>query len=72
MDFADAIGVLEDPAGLTREDDDASGEARYVTLGMAFTTRLLLVAWTQRDADTMRIISARSASRGEARFYRKD
>jgi len=31
VDLADAVGVLDDPAGLT-VDDDADGESRCVTL----------------------------------------
>ena len=37
VDFANAVGALEDPASLTLEDGEAQGEARYVTLGMGFT-----------------------------------
>ena len=43
VDFADAVGALEDPAALTLEDGEAQGECRYVTLGMGFTGRVLLV-----------------------------
>lgn len=69
VDFADAVGALEDPANLTAEDPDAESEARFVTLGMDVTLRLLLVVWTERSADCVRIISARKASPGEARRY---
>ena len=71
VDFADAIGALEDPAALTLEDGDAQGEPRYVTLGMGFTNRVLLVVWTERLPDSIRIISARRASPAEARPYRE-
>lgn len=71
VDFADAIGALEDPAALTLEDGDAQGESRYVTLGMGFTGRVLLVVWTERLPDSIRIISARRASPAEARPYRE-
>ena len=71
VDFADAVGALEDPAALTLEDGEAQGECRYVTLGMGFTGRVLLVIWTERLADSIRIISARSASPAEARPYRE-
>jgi len=70
VDFADAVGVLEDPAGLTI-DDDAEGEVRSITLGCDFSGRILYVVWTLRDSDTIRLISARKASPGEARQYRE-
>lgn len=70
VDFADAVGVLLDPWSRTCEDPDAAGETRLVTMGVASTDALLVVVWTVRD-DDIRIISARSASPGEARVYRE-
>ena len=69
VDFSDAVGALEDPQGRTIEDVDASGEAHYVTMGMGFSFRVLIVVWTERATDTVRIISARRASRAEASHY---
>jgi uncharacterized protein len=72
VDFADAVGALLDPASISSEDPDSVYEARDITLGMSFVGRLLLVVWAERDADTIRIISARRASPGEARHYKED
>ena len=69
VDFADAVGALLDPHNLTREDDDARGELRFITLGRGYCDRLLLVVWTERNEDVLRIISARKASPAEARTY---
>jgi uncharacterized DUF497 family protein len=69
VDFADAVGALLDPNCLTREDPDARGELRLITLGRGYCDRLLLVVWTERAEDLIRIISARKASPGEARVY---
>lgn len=69
VDFADAVGVLEDPFGRTLEDRDADGEARFVTLGRSLIGTLLCVVWTEREPGGIRIISARRASPGEARHY---
>jgi uncharacterized DUF497 family protein len=38
-------------------------------MGMGFSSRMLLVVWTERAAHVIRIISARRASRNEARHY---
>lgn len=70
VDFADAATVFDDPRALTRDDPD-SRENRYLTLGFDALGRLLVVSWTTRD-DDFRIISARSATRAEARHYEKD
>ena len=70
VDFADAVGALLDPFSVTREDPDAEGEARFVTLGCGVSGSVLLVVWTERDLENIRIISARFASPGEARHYR--
>ncbi len=69
VDFADAVGALLDPYNLTREDNDIRNELRLVTLGRGHCDRLLLVVWTERHEDIIRIISARKASPGEARAY---
>ena len=71
VDFSDAVGAIEDPAGLTWEDRDALGETRFATLGHGFSERILYVVWTERGIDTIRIISARKASPGEARHYQE-
>jgi uncharacterized DUF497 family protein len=70
LDFADAVRVFDDALRLTEEDDRYDyGEIRYQTLGL-LPPRLIvvLVAHTDRDGVT-RIISARSATRGERRRY---
>lgn len=69
VDFADAVGVFYDEMSLTRTDPDASGEARFVTMGLGYTDRVLIVVWTERDGDVVRLISARKASRGEIKQY---
>lgn len=69
VDFADAVGALLDPFNRTLEDPDAEDEARYLTLGRGYADEVLLVVWTERDRDVIRIISARKASPGEVRNY---
>ena len=71
VDFADAVAVFEDPRGLTR-DDPHPREERFVTLGLDSLGRLLVVSWTQRGKDDIRLISARKATRSEARQYEED
>jgi uncharacterized DUF497 family protein len=69
VDFVDAAVVLQDTASMTIEDPDAVGEERWITLGMDWTLRVLLVVWTERGANCIRIISARKASPLECQRY---
>jgi uncharacterized protein len=48
--------VLNDPLGLTIEDDSAQGEPRWVTMGMSASGKLLVAVWTERE-DGERLIS---------------
>jgi len=43
IDFADAVGVFEDDWALTIEEQDIEGEQRFVSIGMDFLGRLLVV-----------------------------
>jgi len=68
IDFADVDGVFYDPSAMTREDKDHE-EARFVTLGMDGLGRLLVVAYTYRGEDEIRVFSARFAEPRERRIY---
>jgi uncharacterized DUF497 family protein len=67
VDFADAVSVFKDPLALTVPDDDPE-EARVVTVGMNALGDILTVAYTWRG-DSIRLISARKATRSELRRY---
>jgi hypothetical protein len=70
VDFADAVPALSDPFALSREDLQAEGEQRFVTLGMDRLGRILVVAYTYRGA-RIRLISARRATRKERGEYER-
>ena len=67
--FEEAASALLDPLALVKEDLDAESEPRWVLLGMSAQGRLLVVVYTLRDEDTVRIISARRANRSETKAY---
>jgi hypothetical protein len=69
VDFADAVGVFRDEMAMTKEDPDAGGERRFITLGLDSLGRLLVAVFTCRGEDTIRLISARKASRKEEKEY---
>lgn len=66
--FADAVAVFADDSALTL-DDPHPDEERYVTIGLDALTRILVVCYTWRGAETIRLISARRATPGEQRQY---
>jgi len=69
VSFNEAATVLEDPLSTTFPDEAHSeGEMRFVTVGVSQRGRLLVVAHTERN-NTIRIISARRATRREREFY---
>ena len=69
IDLEDAAPVLFDPRALVREDSDAKGEQRFVAVGRDALGRLLTVVYTYRPPDTVRLISARPATRREQQAY---
>ena len=73
VSFEEAASVFGDPDALDGPDVGHSGlESRYLRLGRAATGRVLMVAYTRRrrgDGETIRIISARRASRKERAAY---
>ena len=67
VDFADAVGVFFDSIAITIPDLHQE-EERFVTIGMDFLGRVLVVVFVWRGSQ-IRIISARRASRTERREY---
>jgi len=65
--FADAVGVFEDENAITISDEHER-EDRFVTIGMDFLSRILVVVYTFRDI-VIRIISARKATARERKMY---
>ena len=74
VNFERAARVFLDPFAISIFDDEHSGdEDRWVTIGSETNEVLLVVVHTFRDTDTntavIRIISARKATKEEARQY---
>jgi uncharacterized protein len=69
LSFEEAATAFGDPLSLTRFDPDHSAEEdRFVLMGTTFSGLLVVVAHTDRDK-TIRIISARLATRRERKSY---
>jgi uncharacterized DUF497 family protein len=72
VSFEEAATAFGDPLSMTQFDPAHSdGEDRFVLLGATYGGRLVVVSHTDRSA-TIRIISARVATRRERRIYAGD
>ena len=68
LSLVEGEGVLNDPLGLTVEDDSSARESRWITVGMNAGGEILVVVWTERD-DGERLISVRRATAKERKDY---
>ncbi|ASC71157.1 hypothetical protein XM38_021070 [Halomicronema hongdechloris C2206] len=67
--FEEAVTVFGDPLAITISDPQHSrDEARWLTIGLSLSGRLLVVSYTERD-NSVRVISARLATRRERSDY---
>jgi uncharacterized DUF497 family protein len=69
VDFHEAGTVFDDPLSTTFPDPDHSvDEARFLTIGVSASGRILVVAHTDRG-EAVRLINARRATPRERKFY---
>ena len=68
LSLVEGEGVLNDPLGLTIEDDSAEGEPRWITIGTNAEGELLVAVWTEREHGE-RLISVRRATAKERKEY---
>jgi len=73
ISFDEAVTVFRDPLALIFDDEEHSvDEHREIIIGMSTLRRMLLVCFVERDEDTVRIISARPATRTEIKDYEEN
>ncbi len=75
VSFEEAKTVFYDESSIQFYDESHSqlGEDRFLMLGYSIKSRILLVCHCERDeANTIRIISARKATKREAKYYLGD
>jgi uncharacterized DUF497 family protein len=69
ISFEEAATAISDPMAVTGFDPDHSlQKERYITFGVSQRGRLLVISHTE-EAETIRIINARKASKGEQELY---
>jgi uncharacterized DUF497 family protein len=67
VSFEDAMLVFYDPCRIETYDENYS-EDRWITIGLVWPT-VLYVAYTVRNENTIRLISARKANANEREQY---
>ena len=71
--FAEATSVFADPLEITIYDPDHSeSEHRFLSLGRSTSERLIVVSYTERAQNRLRIISARAATAAETSRYESE
>jgi uncharacterized DUF497 family protein len=73
VSFDEACTVFDD-AGATifQDEDHSNGEEREIIVGSSILDRMLLVSFTERSVDPVRIVSARKATRREQKDYEEN
>jgi hypothetical protein len=70
VSFEEARTVFYDDQAVQFDDPDhLDNENRFIMIGLSFKLRVLVVSHCERNGDTIRIISARKATRHEAQYY---
>ena len=71
--FDEARTVFSDPLAKIFDDEaHSTDEAREIIIGHSVEARLLIVSFTERGRNRIRIISARPASRRERKAYEEN
>ena len=71
FDFADAWQVFENPLLVKLDDRTDYGEDRWTGIGMMSNGIVIVFVFTERDQETIRIISMRKATKNERAKYEK-
>lgn len=68
IDFSDAIDVFNHPVLTALDSREDYGEERWVALGL-MKAMMAVVVYVERNGPVIRIISARKATKHEAKRY---
>jgi uncharacterized DUF497 family protein len=73
VDFDEASTVFADPlAKIFSDDEHSAEEIREIIVGHSIAGRLVLVSFTERGQNAVRIISSRVATRNERKAYEEN
>jgi len=71
LDFADAWQVFQNPMLVKIDDREAYGEERWMGIGIISSGIVVVFIFTEKDQDTIRMISMRKATKNERTRYEK-
>jgi uncharacterized DUF497 family protein len=73
VSFDEASTVFNDPLAFIFDDEaHSASEKREIIIGHSITNRLLLICFTERVQDTIRVFSARAATKRERKDYEEN
>lgn len=73
VSFDEAITVFDDPLAVDFDDEEHSAaEHREIIIGHSDSNRLIVLSFTERAPDVIRIISARLATNNERKKYEEN
>ena len=73
ISFSEATTVFGDPLEITISDPEhSSGEYRFLSIGKSNMGNILVVSYTERENNQIRIISAQMATNREQRNYEQE
>ncbi|MDP2862802.1 MAG: BrnT family toxin [Desulfobacterales bacterium] len=71
MDFADTWQVFENPLLAKPDDREDYGEDRWIGIGMMSNGTVVVLVFTEKEQETIRIVSMRKATKNERTRYEK-
>jgi len=71
LDFADAWQVFQNPMLVKIDDREDYGEDRWIGVGIISSGIVVVFIFTEKDQDTIRMISMRKATKNERTRYEK-
>jgi len=71
LDFADAWQLFQHPVFVKLDDREDYGEDRWIGIGMMSNGIAVVFIFTEKDKETIRIISMRKATKNERARYEK-
>ena len=71
LDFADAWQVFENPLLAKLDDREDYDEDRWIGVGMMSNGSVVVLVFTEREQEMIRIISIRKATKNERTRYEK-
>jgi len=73
VSFVEASTAFDDPLARIFDDEDhPDAERREILIGRSILRRLLVVCYTERDDEVVRVISARLTTKREQKDYEEN